>query len=222
MPPGRTARRAQPPASGARARCRRAASGTGRRRAPARTRAASPGSGGRHQQRGGPAACGQSAASIGPETTAARRRVAASSAARSPSGFQSNTRCGASAQRLAEGVLPTLAKQRARGDEHARPEPCGSRRAGERPPLDAREALVIRGRLELANGAHLRRRREQAGLTPGELAQLVGLRERAEAVEEALDEVDLGLRERRVEPDAAHRGAVPAGRPRRRGCVRRG
>ena len=42
-------------------------------------------------------------------------------------------------------------------------------------------------------------------------AQLVGRGERAEALEESLDEVHLGLRERRIEPEAA-RGDVVASR----------
>ena len=42
------------------------------------------------------------------------------------------------------------------------------------------------------------------------------------AVEEPLDEVDLRLRERRVEPDAAHAGRRAARPPRRRGSASRG
>ena len=52
--------------------------------------------------------------------------------------------------------------------------------------------------------------------TPGtaarQLAQLVGSRERSEALEQPVDEVHLRLRERRAEPDAPSRDSVPGGR----------
>ena len=56
----------------------------------------------------------------------------------------------------------------------------------------------------VAGRAHLGGRREQTPLAPCQLLELVGRRERAEAREQALDHVDLCLRERRVEPDAPH------------------
>src|SRR5215211_8018969 len=50
------------------------------------------------------------------------------------------------------------------------------------------------------------------GLAPSRGLELLWGREPAEAVEQPLDEVDLSLCERRVEPDAARGDAVPARR----------
>ena len=55
----------------------------------------SPGSGGRHQQLGGPAGCGHSALSTEPRPSATRLATPATSASLVPSGLQSKTRCGA-------------------------------------------------------------------------------------------------------------------------------
>ena len=77
--------------------------------------------------------------------------------------------------------------------------------------LDARPALVGRRRLELAERAHLGGGREHARL-PCKCPQLLRGRESAEAREQPLDDVDLCLGERRVEPDAAHGGSMPARR----------
>ena len=55
-----------------------------------------PGSGGRHQQTGGPPPCGQTAASTRPVTTRSRRPTTSASSSTRPSGRQSKTRCGAS------------------------------------------------------------------------------------------------------------------------------
>ena len=67
------------------------------------------------------------------------------------------------------------------------------------------------GRLELAQGAHLRCRRHDACLAARELPQLVRPGERAVAIEQPLDQVDLRLGERRVEPDAARRQRMTDG-----------
>ncbi len=82
------------------------------------------------------------------------------------------------------------------------------RRADERHALHRREALVLRRRLELAQRAHLRGRRQQPRLLARRLLELIRSRQRAEAVEQALDEVDLRLRERGLDPHAANRHAV--------------
>ena len=95
--------------------------------------------------------------------------------------------------------------ERGRRDEDPRLRSPGRRRAHEGHVLHAREALVGRRRLELAERAHLRRRRQHTLLTSRQPSQLLGSRERAETLEQALDEIDLGLRERRVEPDAPRR-----------------
>ena len=120
--------------------------------------------------------------------------------------------------------LPALAVHGRGGDEHAAPRP-GRRRTHEGHALDVREPLVLGRRLQLAEQAHLRGRREHAGTLARQLRQVLGRRQRPDDVEQSLDDVDLGLRERRVEPDAAHRDAVPARRvddvaPRRAGDVR--
>jgi hypothetical protein len=51
-----------------------------------------------------------------------------------------------------------------------------------------------------------------AGVAPRQLTQLFGSGERAETVEQPLDEVDLGLREWCVEEDAPRHDAVAARR----------
>ena len=102
-------------------------------------------------------------------------------------------------------MLPRAAAKRGGGDEHSCAAPSGSRRASERHDLDGVESLVGSGRLELAQGAHLRCRRHDACLAARELPQLVRPGKRAVAIEQPLDQVDLRLGERRVEPDAARR-----------------
>ena len=49
-----------------------------------------------------------------------------------------------------------------------------------------------------------------AGLPSRHCPQLLGRRKRTEALEQPLDEVDLRLGERRVEPDAPSRDPMPA------------
>lgn len=91
--------------------------------------------------------------------------------------------------------------------------------------LDRDEALVVARRLELAPPAELRRRWQQHRVAAAD--QLGGLGLPAEPREGARRRVDLGVLERRVEPHAAHRGAVAARRgehvgalgPRRVGVV---
>src|SRR5262249_17149762 len=105
------------------------------------------------------------------------------------------------------GALPTGRAEHGRRDEDA----GACAQVGgtvELPPLDGGEALVGRRRLELARGPHLRGRREQALLAAPALAQLLGRGQGAEAVEQAGDEVELRLGERRVEPDAPSREAM--------------
>ena len=189
-------------------------------RAKARGR---PGSGGRHQQVGGPAPCGQSALSIGPETRGARRATAAARAAESPSGLQSKTRCGAPGWPSASACSHSRTREGSGGDEH--PGLPRSRLAHEGHVLDGGESLVARRRLELAKRTHLRGRREDARLAPRQLPQLRGFGKRPETLEQPLDEVDLRLRERRVEPDAVSRSPMPSRRldhvvPRRASEVR--
>ena len=107
---------------------------------------------------------------------------------------------------LLERVLPARRLERGGRDEDTDPRVRRRRRAREGHLLDGGESLVGRRRLELAERAHLRGRREHARLTPRQLSQLLGRRQRAEALEQPLDEVDLRLRERRVEPDAPRSG----------------
>ena len=108
---------------------------------------------------------------------------------------------------LLERLPPARLAQRGRGDEDGRAA-VRRRRADERHALHGREALVLRRRLELAQRAHLRGRRQQPRLLAGRLLQHIWRRQRAEAVEQALDEVDLCLRERSIDPHAANRHAV--------------
>jgi len=95
-------------------------------------------------------------------------------------------------------------------DEHACP--TLSRRALEPEALDGGEALVVARRLELAERAHLLRRREQPRLGACDHLQLRGRRELAEPPEQAFDEVHLRLGERRVRPEAPHGEAVASSR----------
>jgi hypothetical protein len=100
---------------------------------------------------------------------------------------------------LFERLLPAGLPQRGGRDEDSRPTSRGWR-AREGHLLHGRESFVDGRRLELAEGAHLRRRRVDARLTPRRPAQLFGSRKGAETLEQPLDEVDLRLGERRVEP----------------------
>ncbi len=111
-----------------------------------------------------------------------------------------------------EHVLPAGLHQRSGCDEDARARSLGRRRSHERHPLDVGESLVGRRWLELAECAHLGGRREHARLATSPCPQLLRSRDRAEPLEETLDEIDLRLGERRVEPDAPHRGSMSARR----------
>ena len=110
-----------------------------------------------------------------------------------------------------ERGLPVGPLERRSRDEDAGSLASRGSLAHEREPLDGGEALVHGRLLQLPEGSHLGGGREQPWLPPGKRPQLVGRGERAEALEESLDEVDLGLRERRIEPEAA-RGDVVASR----------
>ena len=180
-------------------------------------------SGGRHQQTGGPAGCGHSAALDRPGTSAGEgggggvERLAA--AIRVPVVDQVGSGGRGPRQRSRQ---PGSSSAAAPTKTPARPDP-GARSNGT--CSTAGPALVGRRRLELAERAHLRGRREQALFLLRRLAQLVRRRQRAEALEQPLDHVHLRLRERGVEPDAAGRNAVPSRRldhvaPRRAGEVR--
>jgi hypothetical protein len=107
-----------------------------------------------------------------------------------------------------DGLVPARLRDGGGCDEDALFCPSGGGRPRERHLLHERKSLVGRRRLELAERSHLGCRREQAGLTPDERSQLVGRGQRAEALELALDDVDLGLCERRVQPDAPRRDPV--------------
>ena len=95
-------------------------------------------------------------------------------------------------------------------DEDAAARSSPGRRAYEGDVFDICEALVGVRWLELAERSHLRGRREQARLESPPRSKLPGSGERAKALEQPLDEVDLRVRERRVEPDAPRRDSVPA------------
>ena len=139
--------------------------------------------------------------------TSRRAATSGASASRRP-GRQSKTRCGAGS---APSAPPARQPERGGRDEHARPA-AGPRLAVERTRSTAAKPSSADGGSSSRDRAHLRGRREHARLAACEGAQLLGRGQRAEAVEQPLDEVDLRLRERRVEPDAAHRQPVARGR----------
>ena len=146
------------------------------------------------------------APSTGPETTRETAATASSTSAGSPPGRQSKTRWGARGSPSASvSSQPAWLTRAAATKTPGRPCP---RRPRERHALDGCEAFVVGRRLELAKRAHLLGRREQARFRSRRLLQLVRERKRPEAIEQALDEVDLRLCERRVEPEAAGRDAV--------------
>ena len=169
---------------------------------------ARPGSGGRHQQMGGPAGCGHNAVSTGPRPSCRGvLRLGRGSPCRrqGSSRRRDAARSGRSARalapiRLRPGPLPRRRRRRVFGPMRAR---------SNRDLLDGRPALVVGRRLELAERAHLRGRCKQAGLALRRESQLARRRQRAEAVEQSLHEIELRLRERDVEPDAARWDAVP-------------
>ena len=189
-------------------------------RANASTR---PGSGGRHQQIGGPPPCGQTARSTGPDTTDDSAAAASARSSGEPSGSQSKTRCGAVGRaRWIVSRQPCALSADAPTKMPARP--VRGSRSNETRSIDAKPSSSA-GRLELAEHAHLGRRCHHAGLVARRRLQLLGRRERAEPFEEPIDHVDLRLRKRRVDPHASHACAVARRgldhvTPRREGRVR--
>ena len=183
----------------------------------------SPGSGGRHQQARRAAARADTARSRparrarprGGPTLGERRPSRRRGSSRRPGEVRSGRapRARASQPGCANAAAATKTPAAPRRDD-------GARSNGT--VLHAGESLVGRRRLELAERAHLGGRREHARLTPCQLPQLLGRRQRAEALEQPLDEVDLRLRERRVEPDAASSGPDAGSPPRSRSSARRG
>ena len=105
--------------------------------------------------------------------------------------------------RSGECLLPSGRTDRGGGDEDARPLASFAGGALERHALDDGEALVVRRRLELAEARICRVGASTPGSERAAASSSSGVGERAEPIEEALDEVDLRLGERRVEPDAA-------------------
>ena len=103
--------------------------------------------------------------------------------------------------------VPARARRRAR--RRRRAGRCG---ALERHLVHAGKALVQRRRLELADRPHLR----VGAITPSVLRASArsssGVGRAPNSVDQARDEVDLRLGERRVEPHAADRQPVPGGR----------
>ena len=204
--PGRSGRRASSRACDAPRSFRRASSATRRRRASMRTRVGGPGAVGGTSRR----AARPDARTTRPRPVLrrlSREALPGRRGLRATHPAASRRRGEAPPGRPARRRLAIRSHQCGGRDEDAR---CrvGSRRAGERQVLHFGEALVDRRRLELAERTHLRRRRHQALLASCELLQRVRRRKRAEAVEQTLHQVDLGLRERRLEPDATGRHAV--------------
>ena len=113
----------------------------------------------------------------------------------------------------ARGECPApapLTHRRARDED---PGPQASRRSGplEGQPPHAREPLVGRRWLELAERPHLGGGSQHSGFATREALERLGGRKGAEPLEEPQYEVHLGLGERRVEPEALDPRAVPAG-----------
>ena len=166
---------------------------------------ARPGSGGRHQHVGGPPGCGQIALSTGPRDVAASAGDGGVEVGRGRRpGRQSKTRCGASG-RLVERSLPARRPQRRGRDEHAGR--AASRRRARRTATRSTPAKPSSS----DGGSSSRSARicdvgaSRPGSRRASARSSSGRRQRAEAVEQPLDEVDLRLGERRVEPDAPHR-----------------
>ena len=182
------------------------AGSTAWRRANSSTR---PGSGGRHRQTGGPAACEQSAASTAPDTISPTAAAVASRCHAVGAPVEDEVRRGGLGCR--ERSLPLGLAVRDSSHEDPCREPTRMRHALERNALHAREALVVGRRLEFAERPHLLRGREKSGLGACGLLQLLRLREVAEAVEQALDEdFALRLRERRVKQADSRPGRAVA------------
>ena len=179
----------------------------------------SPGSAGRHQQVGGPPGCGQTATATGPSTIPASFDARRPRSVAEPPGLQSKRRCGAAGSASATSSGQPACPMTGAATNTPVPARSGSRKASECDVLDVDEALVLGGWLELAERSHLGRWRKQARLSARDCLQLLRGRKLAEPVEETLDEVDLCLRERRVEPGAARGHPRGERRSRPRSCV---
>ena len=162
-----------------------------------------PGSGGRHQQVGGPAGCGQSARLDRPGDLGREARSGlVQRVGRLPSGLQSKTRCGAS---RSLGSRAPSRTRRARRRRRRRPvRPGRGARTNGTCSTPAKPSSVDGG-----SSSRNARICEVGASKPGSSFASVrsspGVGSGAEAVEQPLDEVDLRLGERRVEPDAARR-----------------
>ena len=170
---------------------------------------ASPGNGGRHQHRGGPPPCGQTALSSGPLDDVAQAGDGAVERLRRPVRVPVEHQVRRGRVGVGDRRLPAGPFQRGRRDQHARaPKRCG---ALPRHLLDAGKPLVQRWRLELAQRAHLRRRRHHPLVGARQRPQLLGRRHRSEQLDQPSHQVDLRLGERSVQPHAADRRSVPGG-----------
>ena len=159
----------------------------------------SPGSGGLHQQTGGPAGMWADCALHRPRNLA--RELADGVCERI------GPAAGPPVEHKVRSVRGGCMLHGSCRDEHAAQLLAAASRSNAT-LLDAGEALVRVRRLELAERSHLRRRREQPGSSrPG--AEAPRESAGAEALEQPLDEVDLRLRERRVEPDATRGDPMP-------------
>ena len=161
------------------------------------------GNGGRHQQLGGPAAWDIARSPRGrrPRLRRSRRRgpgrprrrLAASR--RRGAARPRSPCCSASFQ----PACSTRRRRRTRRPPRVRGGPAARRAPAPHRPIPRRPTVA-----RAAQRAHLGSRREHAVAAPSKAAAPQG-RERAETVQQAFDEIDLRLRERRVEPDAAGR-----------------
>ena len=101
-----------------------------------------------------------------------------------------------------EGLLPAGTTQERGRDEDTRLHTPRGRHTRKWQPIHIRESFVDRRWLELAKRTHLGRGCVHARFTACQFSQLLRSRQRSETIEQPLDEVDLRLRERRVEPHA--------------------
>ena len=208
----RSARRASSRAFGAPRSSRRGSTAPDRASARGRTRAAARAAAAGTSTSAGRPGAGRARSSTGAGHLRRQRVASGARSCGTPPGLQSKTRCGAAGSACATASRQPGCSQRRGRDEHAAARPLRPRLTRERHVLDGGEALLRGRRLELAERPHLRRRRERTLLLAREDAQLLRRRQRAVPLEQPLDEVHLRLRERRVDPDAARRRAVPARR----------
>ena len=148
-------------------------------------------------------------ASAGPSTAAASRAArgrAPRRAARAPVEHEMRGAAG----RPARARAPSPCDPARRGDEHAGPVRCpawgGARTRSFPPGRIPRRSMAARARGTSASATSARARRTRRASSRSSS----GVGERAEPLEHALDEVDLGLCERGVEPHAPDREPVPA------------